>query len=154
MRIEYLKDHTHVIRELAELHLEYFGLFNPKMTVESRMDQLHARLGTDSIPLTVVALEKEKVIGSACLVHNDMKTHPELAPWVASVFVRTEYRRRGVGTVLMNRLDAEAYCLGVHKLYLFTPDMQVFYSGLGWRSMGTEMYRGNEVTIMEKVIDE
>ena len=152
LRIDYLANHTQVIPELSELHVEAFGPFNPEMTVESRMEQLHARLGKNSIPLSLVAFDEDKLIGSACLIHQDMSTHPELRPWVASGFVRKEYRRRGVGTALMRAIEGKARRLGVKKLYLFTPDMQAFYSTLDWLTIATEMYRGRKVTIMEKEI--
>ena len=103
MRVEYLADHIHVIPELASFHLEFFGRFNPDMTIDSRMHQLRSRVERDSIPLTLVAFDHEIVVGSACLIDNDMDTHPELSPWVASVIVRPEYRRRTAAGPLHDR---------------------------------------------------
>ncbi|MGD2252932.1 MAG: GNAT family N-acetyltransferase [Anaerolineales bacterium] len=153
MRIEYLADHLHVIPELAEMQLGFFGRHNPDMTLESRAAQLRARIGKKSIPMTVVALDQEKPIGSACLVEHDMDLHPELTPWVASVFVHSDYRRKGVGSALMKRLESEAAKLGIRKLYLFTPDRVDFYTTLDWKVFGREMHRNHEVTLMEKALE-
>ncbi|NIS83166.1 MAG: GNAT family N-acetyltransferase [Anaerolineales bacterium] len=150
MRIEYLADHIHVIPELAAFHLEFFGRFNPDMTIESRTGQLRSRVGKESIPLTLVAFEQDKPIGSACIVEHDMDNHPELTPWAASIIVRSDYRRRGVGTALMKRIEVEALKLGIEKLYLFTPDMEAFYLKLDWQVIRREIYRGKEVILMEK----
>lgn len=152
MKIEYLSDHIHVIPELASFHLEYFGQFNPQLTLESREAQLHLRTGKSSIPLTLVALDQNKPVGSACLVEHDLPGHPDLTPWVSSVIVRSELRRMGIGSALMKRIEQEGARLGYEKLYLFTPDMEAFYSQLGWVVIGREMYRDNEVVIMEKLV--
>jgi N-acetylglutamate synthase-like GNAT family acetyltransferase len=134
------------------MQLGFFGRHNPDMTLESRAEQLRARIGKESIPMTVVALDQEKPIGSACLVEQDLDLRPELTPWVASVFVHSDYRRKGVGTALMNRLESEAAKLGIKKLYLFTPDRVDFYTTLDWKIFGREKHRNNEVTLMEKAI--
>jgi GNAT superfamily N-acetyltransferase len=135
------------------MHLGFFGRHNPDMTLESRAAQLGARIGKKSIPLTVVAFDQDKPIGSACLVEQDLDLRPELAPWVASVFVHSDYRRRGVGSALMKRLEAEAAKMGIKKLYLFTPDRVDFYTTLDWKVFGREIHRSHEVTLMEKALE-
>lgn len=153
MHIDYLADHTDVLLDLASLHCEFFGRFKPDMTPESRAEQLGARSGKTSIPLTVVALDQEKPIGSASIVEHDLDSRPDLSPWVASVVVRSDYQRQGVGTALMKRIEIEAVKLGIKKLFLFTPDMEVFYTTLDWVTIGSEIFKGRfEVTLMEKEI--
>lgn len=153
MRIEYLADHIHTIPELAKLHCEFFGRFNAEMTPESRAEQLGRRIGKTSIPMTLVALVQETPIGSASIVEQDLDSRPDLSPWVASVVVRLDHQRQGVGTALMRRIENEAMKLGIKKLYLFTPDMEAFYTTLDWMVVGQEMFKGRfEVTLMEKQI--
>jgi predicted N-acetyltransferase YhbS len=153
MRIEYLGDHSDLMLELASLHCEFFGRFKPDMTPESRAEQLGIRSGKNSIPLTLVALDENKPIGSASIVEHDLDSRPDLSPWVASVVVRSDYQRQGVGTALMRRIEAEAVKLGIKKLYLFTPDMEAFYATLDWVTIGQEIFKDRfEVTLMEKEI--
>ncbi len=153
MRVEYLADHTYVLPELAALHCEFFGHFNPAMTPESRAQELGRRIGKSSIPLTLVVLDRETPIGSASLVEHDLDSRPDLSPWVASVVVRSDYQRQGVGTALMRRIEDEAVKLGIKTLYLFTPDMEVFYATLDWVVVGRELFKGRfEVTLMEKAL--
>jgi len=153
VRIENLADHTEVLLELAALHIEFFSRFNAEMTPESRAEQLGARSRKNTIPLTMVALDRETPIGSASIVEHDLDSRMDLSPWVASVVVRSDYQRQGVGTALMKRIEKEAVKLGIKKLYLFTPDMEVFYATLDWVVIGREIFKNRfEVTLMEKEI--
>jgi len=153
MRIDYLADHTDVMLELASIHCAFFGRFKPDMTPESRARELCKRSGKTSIPLTLVALDGKTPIGSASLVEHDLDSHPDLSPWVASVVVRSDYQRQGVGTVLMRRIEDEAVKLGINRLYLFTPDTEVFYRTLNWATIGQEIFKNRfAVTLMEKEI--
>jgi GNAT superfamily N-acetyltransferase len=153
MRIENLADHPDLMLELAALHCEFFARFKPDMTPESRAEQLDARSRKNTIPLTMVALDREIPIGSASLLEHDLDSRTDLSPWVASVVVRSDYQRQGVGTALMKRIEVEAAKLGIKKLYLFTPDMEVFYATLDWVVIGREMFKNQfEVTLMEKEI--
>ncbi|MEJ2571247.1 MAG: GNAT family N-acetyltransferase [Anaerolineales bacterium] len=153
MRIDYLADHTDVMLELASIHCTFFGRFKPDMTPESRAQALGKRSGKTSIPLTLVALDQKIPIGSVSLVEHDLDSRPDLSPWVASVVVRSDYQRQGAGTALMRRIETEAVKLGIKKLYLFTPDMEVFYRTLNWVTIGQEIFKKRfEVTLMEKKI--
>ena len=153
MRIDYLADHTDVMLELASIHCTFFGRFKPDMTPESRAQALGNRSGKTSIPLTLVALDQKIPIGSVSLVEHDLDSRPDLSPWVASVVVRSDYQRQGAGTALMRRIETEAVKLGIKKLYLFTPDMEVFYRTLNWVTIGQEIFKKRfEVTLMEKKI--
>ena len=150
MKIDYLANHTHLIPELSRIHVDFFGQYNPAMTLESRQEQLMGRLGVDAIPLTIVAFEGDQPLGSASIINHDLKTHLEFTPWVASVIVHPNYRRQGVGAMLMNRIDREAIQLGLERLYLFTPDQEAFYSTLGWEVILNDYYNGRPIVIMEK----
>jgi len=153
MRIEYLADHTDVIPEVAKLHIEFFGRFSADMTLENRVEKLGGQIGKTSIPLTLVAFDREIAIGSASIVEHDLDSRPDLTPWIASVVVRSDYHRQGVGTALIRRIEKEAAGLGINKLYLFTPDMEEFYATMNWVTIGHEMFKGKfEVTLMEKEI--
>ncbi len=78
-----------------------------------------------------------------------MDSHPELSPWLARVYVHADYRNRGIGACLANKVVAVAKALGYSPLYLFTPDQTRVYQGLGWQFIALESYRGGEATLMK-----
>jgi N-acetylglutamate synthase-like GNAT family acetyltransferase len=104
-------------------------------------------LGDAFIPSMYVALD-QNVIGSAAIVTSDMDSRPDLSPWLASVFVHSNYRHKGIGARLVKVVMQEARSHGINTLYLFTPDQTDFYKRLGWHVFKTTVYMGTPVTIM------
>jgi GNAT superfamily N-acetyltransferase len=169
MQIDYLADHPHAITTLARWHHEQWKHLNPGTSIEQRIARLHTHLGKGQIPMTFVALcpsevrcsqpgipvtEREIFVGSASLIAQDMDTRPDLSPWLASVFVAPEYRRKGIGTALVRRVIQEAARLDTTRLYLFTtPDKQRFYARLGWSLIEHTRYRGYQQIVMVLEID-
>jgi len=81
-------------------------------------------------------------------VEHDLDIRENLSPWLAEVYVRPEYRQRGIGSTLVRRVVREAERLGMQTLYLYTFDREVFYGRLGWAVMEQTEYRGKPITIM------
>jgi N-acetylglutamate synthase-like GNAT family acetyltransferase len=148
MTIEYLADHPDALATLAEWQHAEWGHIRPGDTVEKRAARLRGWSNRDRIPLTVVALEGNEVLGSASLIEHDMETRMELTPWLAGVFVGEPYRRRGIGAQLVRRIMEEARKLKVPLLYLYTVHSEKFYAGLGWELMERTNYRDQKIVIM------
>jgi predicted N-acetyltransferase YhbS len=145
--LRYLPADPALVELIAGWHQETWGHLTGR-SHEERIREFDAQLESERIPLTVVAFEGGRAVGSASLLESDMDSHPDWAPWLASVFVLPEFRRRGIGERLCRRIVAEARRLRVPRLYLFTPDKAPFYRKLGWQTIGEEAYRGEDVTTM------
>jgi N-acetylglutamate synthase-like GNAT family acetyltransferase len=148
MTIEYLADHPDALTTLAQWQHAEWGHIRPGDTVEKRATRLRGWSNRDRIPLTVVALEGNEVLGSASLIEHDMETRMELTPWLAGVFVGEPYRRRGIGAQLVRRIMDEARKLKVPLLYLYTVHSEKFYAALGWELMERTSYRDQKIVIM------
>lgn len=149
MRIEYLADNPDLLSTLAAWHHQQWSDLNPGDTLEKRMARMQNHLGRLQIPTTFVALDDHALLGSACLVADDMKQHVDLSPWLASVYVHPPHRRRGVGAALVRRVVEEAKTLEVQTLCLFTPDRESFYARLGWSVHEHIEYMHQDVVIMK-----
>lgn len=148
VKIEYLSDRPEFLSTLAQWHYEEWSALRPGDSVEARIVRLRGWSGRGGIPLTVIALSDNELLGSASLIEHDMDDRPELTPWLAGVFVAPEHRRKGTGTTLVRRVMDEARALQVSKLYLHTADSTAFYGSLGWSLAEETCYRGKEVSIM------
>lgn len=137
------------IPTIAAWHHAQWGYLNPGATVESRIEKMQRYLKGAVMPAMYICVDGEHVVGTAALVESDMDSHPELSPWLASVYVNAEYRNRGVGAALVAQVVSAAKDAGFGPLYLFTPDRARFYEGLGWQLIGQETYRGGEATLMK-----
>jgi len=148
MTIEDLADHPEALPILAEWQHAEWGHVRPGDTAEKRAVRLQGWSNRDRIPLTVVALEGNEVLGSASLIEHDMETRMELTPWLAGVFVGEPYRRRGIGAQLVRRIMDETRKLKVPLLYLYTVHSERFYAALGWKLMERTAYREHKIVIM------
>jgi predicted N-acetyltransferase YhbS len=110
-------------------------------------DRLAQARDKHSIPLSLVALEDDKPIGTVNLVENDNDERQDLTPWLAALLVVPEARGRGVGTRLVRSLVKEAAALGIPRLYLGT-DMPEYYARLG-ASLFAEYADGYHIMTME-----
>lgn len=148
MKVDYLADHREHIPRLAEwLHAQW-GYLHENDSVERRAARLEARATRGGIPVAFVALDGDALLGTASLVHDDLETRPELGPWLASVYVAPEHRRRGIASALVRRVVEEARDLAVSLLYLWTTDQEHLYAGLGWRPAEHLRFGGEDIVVM------
>ncbi len=149
MDIINLQDKPEYIDVLTKWHHEEWSYLDPDVSIEQRKSKMQEYLGSTLVPSTYVGEESGKPIGSAAIIAQDMDTHSELSPWLASVFVDPTQRNKGFGAMLVNHITQQARVANIEKLYLFTPDKENFYKKLGWSVLMKEKYRGYPVTIME-----
>lgn len=136
------------IPTIARWHFDEWGYLNPGKTLEHRIERMQRYLSDAAIPSMLIAVEGDEVLGTAALVESDMDSHPELTPWLASVYIRDDQRGRGLGKKLVKALMDFAGQQHLPRLYLFTPDQAPFYAKLGWQTLVEETYRDTPVTIM------
>jgi len=148
MTIDYLADHREKLDTVVQWTHQEWGHVRGGETLNQRRKRFAASLNRDRIPLTVVAIDAGELLGSASLIAHDMETRMELTPWLASVFVAEQYRRRGIGAELVRRIMVEAGKLKVPLLYLYTVQSERFYASLGWTLMERTSYLGHDIVIM------
>jgi GNAT superfamily N-acetyltransferase len=144
-----LAERSECIEQLARWHFAQWGPINPTSTVERRIERLRGHLEPGRVPQTFVAVDGDRLLGSASLVAADLPSRDDLSPWLASVYVDPPFRNRGVGAALVKRVAQEARSLDFPTLYLFTPDRAAFYANLGWQVVERDEWNGCEVTVME-----
>lgn len=155
--IDYLAHCPELIDELARLSWkEWQDIYEQRQqTLEHSVKNYRARLTTDRLPLTLVAIRsglavnRRELVGMVSLKFHDMDTRPDLDPWLGGLFVLPEWRKRGVGTMLMHRATEEARRLNVPRLYLWTHTAEGLYDKLGWQVVERTNYFGKEAVVME-----
>lgn len=152
MDIAYLADHKDVIPTLARWFYAEWAYLHPGRTHEDVERLIAERTNKTQIPVALVAVEGNEVLGTVCLKAHDMETRLELTPWLAGLYVARPWRGRGIGAALVKAIEKKANELTVEKLYLYTPASQGFYSRLGWQVKEKTEYHGYPVTVMEKEI--
>lgn len=149
INIKFLKDCTEHINQLAIWHQKEWNHLNPSYILENRILNLEEECKSDRF-FTLVAVDGDVLLGSASLVDNDMDSHLDLSPWLASVYVNVDHRSKGIGSSLVEAVVKEAATRGEQELWLFTHDQRKLYERLGWVHISREIYKNEEVDLMLK----
>lgn len=83
-------------------------------------------------------------------VYPEFKT---IDPWVALLYTETNYRNKGLGSLLLETIEKKAIELNYTKLYLFTFTAESLYKRNGWSIIKRVDYRGHDTAIMIKYLD-
>ena len=149
MDIRYLAEDAGEISTVAGWLYHEWGHLVKGRTLETAYSKVKQSLSPEEIPLTLVCCLDDQLVGTAGIDHSDMSTHPELTPWMVSVYVEPPFRKKGIGTALCQRIIDEFLRLGIKTAYLFTPDQEHLYARLHWKTFLREDYRGEQVAIMK-----
>jgi predicted N-acetyltransferase YhbS len=152
MIIEYLADHKDIIPTLAGWSYEEWSYLHPERTLSDVEQSIVEGSNKEHIPVSLVAIDRGKVIGMIALKTSDFKARPNLGPWLAGLYVDKLQRGKGVGTRLVHEIEKLAARLGARKLFLVTDDAESFYSKLSWAVLERTVWQGISVTVMEKDI--
>ena len=149
MQVEYLADRVQLIPELARLHFEEWSYLRPGETLEGRTKRLRRSCGK-GLPTVIVGLLNNELCGSAMLVAQDLEACPRLTPWLAGVYIKPQYRNKGLAVELIARIIEEARALHFPHLYLYTPGNTRLYEHLGWAVHEHHVHHGTQVVVMSR----
>ncbi len=153
MRVENLSEHRDAIPELAQLlYAEWQDLYVAAgLGLPDLIAALEARTLTDGIPLTLVAVHDNTVVGCGSLKLKEAGTRDGLSPWVGGLYVKAGHRGKGVGTLLLRALELKAGALGISALYLSADSAVEFYQRNGWRILeNVKSFGVRNVSLMTK----
>jgi GNAT superfamily N-acetyltransferase len=155
VQIKFLADYPHFVEPLAAYHYEEWKDILPWWTQATALMELRDHTHRRTIPTTLVAVEGERLLGSASLVDEDLTEEdlPGLAaltPWLASVFIVPDRRGQGAGSALVEAVTALAQTLNIPRLYLFTAGQEAFYARLGWSVLKQVEHHGQSGVVMVK----
>src|SRR5205814_8141468 len=136
VRISYLVEYPEYIPQLAQWLFEQWDSILGEKTLETRIKKLNAHMNRDQLPIAWVAHVNGQLLGTAALRVHDLEGREDLTPWLGGVFVGAQFRRRGIGEALCATVEDAARSRGIETLYLFTLDLQAWYSRLGWILLG------------------
>ena len=146
--IDYLANHPQHIPLLAQWQQKQWFSISPHLTTQKRIDFMQKHPATANVPTTCIALFNNELMGSASLVENDMADYADYGPWLASVYVTPEHRKKGAATALIGKIIIQARQLNYDRLFLFTPDQHDFYAQRGWKLFDQTRYHNELIDIM------
>lgn len=148
VRIQMLADVPQYSGMLARWYFHEWGRFYGQKTIGDIEDSARARAQRNRLPLALVATHRGEPVGTVSLKEQDMEGVHGYSPWLASLYVREDYRKKRVGAGLVAACLQTAGELNYDRIYLWTPSASAFFSRLGWVQVEMRMYKGESVTIM------
>jgi predicted N-acetyltransferase YhbS len=149
IQIENLSGHRDLIPLLAQWHYRQWGDLTGASSEKDYQKLLCRYTSPQIIPLTLLAVNGNRLLGSVNVVQSDLDIRPELTPWLAQLYVPPEERDRGIGSTLVRAAAARSKELGFDTLYLYTSGtLPIFYERIGWTMREIVRYKGKERTIM------
>lgn len=148
-----MADHQEAVPVVARWIYDEWSFLYPEMTLQDVVHVMRERVNKEKLPLTLVALEAEEPVGTVSLKMFDMETRSDLLHWLTSLYVAEPWRRRGIGSRLLEAAENKAVAMELCRLHLFTSDVALpalFYQKNGWIVKEKTSYRSYPVIIMEK----
>jgi GNAT superfamily N-acetyltransferase len=104
------------------------------------------RIDDSKLPVSLVAIENGIPVGMVSLKENDVWSRKDLNPWLNSLYVVPEFRNRGIGKLLIEKVKKKAMDLNISRLFLFADADNIYlnnyYNNIGWTFLKDE--KGND----------
>jgi len=149
--IKTLREYPEYIPTLAAWHQQQWQTLHPAATLHGRLQRLRECLRPTVIPETFLALGQQ-LFGSVALVEQGPDDIPGMGPWLASVYIPPQWRKRGIASALIRHAMVQAKQAGFETLFLFTPDQCQLYQRLGWHIVGHSTLAGHTVTLLRATL--
>ena len=135
---------------LAVAHAREWGHLYANWNQDTALSDFQMEKGSTVLPTTWVTHHQSgALMGSVSLLMDDLPGHPDLNPWLASLFVFPEFRSLGLGRILVQKaLDVLCYHQFPHA-FLFTENKTSFFSKFNFGIHGQTKAEGHEVTLMK-----
>jgi predicted N-acetyltransferase YhbS len=131
LQINHLFKHPQFIEPVAQMiYNEFWRDVVNGMSLNDLVEHLQDANNADRIPLCLIALQDEELVGTVNLIENDDAARSHLRPWLAAMVVREDQRNNGIGTKLVSALLTEARRMQITALY-FGTDGPGFYERIG-----------------------
>jgi N-acetylglutamate synthase-like GNAT family acetyltransferase len=150
IKIKYLCEYPNHLTKVAQLWYDTIGkTWRPDAFLSQVENSFREHLNKDALPLMYIALDGDKVVGMCALRTND-GIKSKYIPWLGSLCVDPEYRKRGIGKLLIKMVKEKAHKMGFHKIYLFTFEKETadWYGSNGWHKIEDTTYNDLPVIVM------
>ena len=131
IQITHLFNHPHHIDAVAQMiYDEFWRDVVDGLSLEFLTAHLHTAIDPSRIPLSLIALDGDRLLGTVNLIENDDGKRTHLRPWLAAMLVAADRRGEGIGTRLVRALLVEAERMQFPTVY-FGTDGPGFYERIG-----------------------
>jgi predicted N-acetyltransferase YhbS len=130
--VQLLADVPDLIEPIGRMRCAEWGSADK---VDEWISTTRREAGRDDLPVTWVAVDDTgTALGAVALGPSDVPSRPELMPCVWGMVVHADRRGRGVGRLLLQRLERFAVGRGYPAVWVATgPPAVGYYERCGWQ---------------------
>ncbi|NQY36673.1 MAG: GNAT family N-acetyltransferase [Alteromonadaceae bacterium] len=151
MKFVFLADRKEEVPKLAQWYFDEWGSYVENSSINSLSSKLNEYLNKTEIPLIILAVNGDEVMGAAQLKFREMTIYPEKEHWLGGVYIVTEHRGKNLASALVKKTEEIALTMGVRRLHLQTENLTGgLYARLGWQLIKSVNYLGVDVAVMYK----
>lgn len=150
LKIEYLKDNLRYARRLAELCAHQWRHLYLDWDQATALREFKSQRNDGTLPLSLVAMQNEELVGVVSLIFDDLPGYEHLNPWLASLLVLPEHRKKGVGVRLVREVEQRLLLNGIPRAYVFTESARTFFEKLGWIFAESGTCNHHPIVILKK----
>lgn len=132
IEIDLLADHARHKERVADWLWRAFGHGADRGFYAALVDSSLRRHG---LPITFIALDDGRPVGTVGLWRCDLLSRQDLTPWLAALYVDEAYRGRGLGRQLQDVVKRFSRRAGFASLYLYAT-FTGYYERHGWDCIG------------------
>jgi N-acetylglutamate synthase-like GNAT family acetyltransferase len=146
--LRYVRPGSLLAHRVSLLLQEQWGRLPVLNCLESRLE---SRAGKRQLPYFLSSCERGELRGVGGIFDDDMPELPEFNPWLGCVYVRPEYRHRGLAHSIVSSLATHADQIHIERLFLFCePRLTSLYARFGWIPIQAREYEGMLIVIMKR----
>lgn len=153
MEFVYLADRPDAIPTVAKWYFKQWGYLRDVSSIEKTVQLLQQYLNRDQIPLIILAVDNEEILGAVQLKFYEMEIYPEKEHWLGGVYVAANHRKKKVAQNLIRKAIevAESHC--IETLWLQTQKLDGgLYKRLGWEPVEQAEYHREKVLVMKRAL--
>lgn len=126
------------LNKIINKHYTYWKQFSNEMDLKDIVYKFK-KLYTDDreLPIGYACYDENILIGFCTLRIEALTKYTEFFPWICSVMIFDEYRKKGYGSKMIELISNEAQKLGYNTVYLWTDQAPKFYEKNGFSFLQT-----------------
>ncbi|WP_431225218.1 GNAT family N-acetyltransferase [Serratia sp. L9] len=132
IRIVHLADYPQHQQQVIDWQWQAFGGDNSRAFFAS---VVASSMRHEGLPITFIALQGDKPVGTVGLWRCDLISRQDLTPWLAALYVEENQRGSGLGVQLQQYVQEHCRNAGFEQLYLYA-DFSGYYERYGWQYIG------------------
>jgi GNAT superfamily N-acetyltransferase len=135
------------VRICAEWRHDAF-LAEDGFSVAEALQQLQDLVFHQEFEAAFVAEVEGAPAGTCLFVKDEIDPRHDVSPWLAGLYVEPGFRKRSIGSKLVQAVEAHARAVGSTLIYLYASDAEAYYQALGWEVVDRFDWDGEPFVLM------